>query len=134
TGVTQGTLGSNPTTLNFGSVTVGSNQSLSETVTNTCGSRFTISKATISGTGFSLSGITTPLTLAAGQSTTFTVTYAPQSAANACGSVTITSNASNPTLTISLAGTGLGLGAFGSNPSSLSFGNVILGGNQSLTE
>src|ERR1039458_9260015 len=76
TGVTQGTLGSNPTSLSFGNVTVGSNQSLSETITNTGGSSVTISQAAISGTGFSLSGITTPLTLTAGQSTTFSVKFA----------------------------------------------------------
>jgi hypothetical protein len=134
TGVTQGTLGSNPTSLSFGSVTVGSNQSLSGTVTNTGGSSVTISQVSISGTGFSLSGITTPLTLAAGQSTTLTVTYTPQSATNSSGSVTVTSNASNPTLSIPLTGTGLALGALGSNPSSLSFGNVIVGSNQSLSE
>jgi hypothetical protein len=134
TGVTQGTLGSNPTSLNFGSVTVGSNQSLSETVTNTGGSSVTISQTSISGTGFSLSGITTPLTLTAGQSATFTVAFTPQSAASASGNVTVTSNASNPTLTIPLTGTGLALGALGSNPTSLSFGNVIVGNNQSLSE
>ena len=134
TGVAQGMLGSNPTSLNFGNVTVGSNQSLSETVTNTGGSSVTISQATISGTGFSLSGITTPLTLTAGQSTTFNVTFAPQSAASASGNVTMTSTASNPTLTIPVAGTGVTQGTLGSNPTSLSFGNVTIGSNQSLSE
>jgi Protein of unknown function (DUF1573)/Abnormal spindle-like microcephaly-assoc'd, ASPM-SPD-2-Hydin len=134
TGVTQGTLGSNPTSLNFGSVTVGNNQSLSETLTNTGGSSVTISQAAVSGTGFSLSGIATPLTLTAGQSATFTVKFAPLSAASASGNVTVTSNASNPTLSIPLTGTGLALGALGSNPTSLSFGNVIVGSNQSLSE
>ena len=134
TGVAQGTLGSNPTSLNFGSVTVGSNQSLSETVTNTGGSSVTISQATISGTGFSLSGISTPLTLAAGQSATFSVAFAPQSAASSSGNVTITSTASNPTLTIPVTGTGVTQGTLGSNPTSLSFGNVTIGSNQSLSE
>ena len=134
TGVTQGTLGSNPASLNFGSVTVGSNQSLSETVTNTGGSSVTISQASITGTGFTLSGITTPLTLTAGQSATFNVKFAPTSAASTSGNVTLTSTASNPTLTIPLAGTGLAVGALGSNPSSLSFGNIILGSNQTLSE
>ena len=134
TGVAQGTLGSNPSTLSFGNVTVGSNQSLSETVTNTGGSSVTISQAAITGTGFSLSGITTPLTLTAGQSTTFSVKFAPTSAASASGNVTITSTASNPTLTIPLSGTGVALGTLGSNPTSLSFGNVTVGSNQSLSE
>jgi len=134
TGVAAGTLGSNPTSLSFGSVTVGNNQSLSETVTNTGGSSVTISQVAISGTGYSLSGITSPTTLTSGQSATFAVKFAPQSSATASGSVTITSNASNPTLTIPLSGTGILSGALGPNPTSLSFGSVIVGSNQSLSE
>ena len=134
TGVTPGALGSNPTSLGFGSVIVGSKQSLSETVTNTGGSSVTISQVGISGTGFSLSGIVAPVTLTTGQSTTFSVTFTPASAGSASGNVTITSNASNPALTIPLAGTGVAPGALGSSPSSLTFGNVIVGSNQSLSE
>ncbi len=134
TGISPGALGSNPTSLSFGSVTMGSNQSLSDTVTNTGGSSVTISQAAISGSGFSLSGITAPVTLPAGQSATFTVKFAPQSAATASGAVTIASNGSNPTLTIPLSGTGVAPGTLGSNPTSLSFGNVTVGSNQSLSE
>ncbi len=134
TGVAPGTLGSNPISLSFGSVTVGSNQSLSETVANTGGSSVTISQAGVSGTGFTLTGITAPITLTAGQSATFTVTFTPASAGSVSGSVTITSNASNPTLTIPLSGTGVAPGTLGSNPTSLSFGSVTVGSNQSLSE
>jgi len=134
TGVTQGTLRSNPTTLSFGNVTVGSTQSLSETVTNTGGSSATISQVSVTGTGFSLSGITTPLTLVAGQSTTFTVTFTPQSAASINGNITVKSNASNPSLIIGLTGTGVSQGTLGSNPTILNFGNVPVGSNQSLSE
>ena len=133
TGVTPGALGPNPTSLSFGSVILGSNQSLSETVTNTGGSSVTISQVGVSGTGFSLSGITAPVTLTAGQSTIFTVKFAPQSAGSVSGTITITSNASNPTLTIALSGTGVAPGALGSNPTSLSFGSVTVGSNQSLS-
>ena len=134
TGIAPGVLGSNPTSLSFGNVTVGSNQSLSETVTNTGGSSVTISQVGISGTGFSLTGITAPVTLTAGQSASFTVTFAPQTAASASGNVTITSNASNSTLTIPLSGTGIAPGVLGSNPTSLSFGSVTVGSNQALSE
>src|ERR1035437_10135164 len=134
TGVAPGTLGSNPTSLSFGSVTVGNKQSLSETVTNTGGSGVTISQVGISGTGYSLSGITTPVTLTAGQSASFTVTFTPASAGSVSGNVTFTSNASNPTLTVPLSGTGVALGAVGSNPTSLSFGSVTVGSNQSQSE
>src|SRR6202034_1536579 len=66
TGVTSGQFALSSASENFGSVTVGSNQSLTETVTNTGGSSVTISQVGISGTGFTLSGITAPMTLAAG--------------------------------------------------------------------
>jgi Abnormal spindle-like microcephaly-assoc'd, ASPM-SPD-2-Hydin/Protein of unknown function (DUF1573) len=134
TGVASGTLGSNPTSLGFGSVTVGNKQSLSETVTNTGGTSVTISQVAISGAGFSLSGITTPVTLTSGQSATFTVTFTPASAGSASGSVSITSNASNPNLNIPLSGSGVATGTLGSNPTSLSFGSVTVGSNQSLLE
>ena len=134
TGIAPGTLGSNPTTLSFGSVTVGNKQSLSETVTNTGGASVTISQVAVSGSGFSFTGITTPVTLTSGQSATFTVTFTPPSAGSASGSVSVTSNASNPSLTIPLSGTGVAPGTLGSNPTSLSFGSVTVGGNQSLSE
>ena len=133
-GVTPGALGSNPSSLSFGSVIVGSHQALAQTVTNTGGSSVTISQVGISGTGFSFSGFTAPVTLTAGQSATFSVTFTPTSAGTASGTITITSNASNPSLTIALSGTGVAPGALGSNPSSLSFGNVIVGNSQSLSE
>jgi len=134
TGVSQGTLGANPTSLSFGGVTVGNNKSLSETVTNTGGSSVTISQVSASGTGFSLSGITAPLTLTAGQSATFTVTFTAASATGASGNVSIISNASNATLNIPLSGTGVSQGSLGSNPTSLSFGSVAVGNNNSLSE
>jgi HYDIN/CFA65/VesB family protein/ASPM-SPD-2-Hydin domain-containing protein len=134
TGVAAGQLTANPSSQNFGSVTVGSQQTASETVTNTGGVSITISQAGISGAGFSLSGISTPATLDAGQSATFSITFAPQSAGTATGKVTLTSDAPNPTLTISLSGDGIGAGQLTSNPSSKAFGNVTLGNQLSASE
>jgi hypothetical protein len=128
TGVGPGALGANPTSLDFGTVQVGSNQRLSETVTNTGGSTLMISKVGISGTAFALSGISTPVTLAAGQSATFTVTFAPSSAGSASGNVAVTSNGSNPTLSISLAGTGtIAAGQLTATPATLAVGSVVVG-------
>ena len=121
TGVTQGLVTSAPTSLSFGSVAVGSKQSLSGTVTNTGGSSVTISQVGISGTGFSLSAITTPVTLTPGQSTTFTVTFAPTSAGTFPGTVTVTSNASNPSLSIPLSGTSVAAATLTASPTSLTF-------------
>ena len=127
-------LGSNPTSLSFGNVSVGINQSLSETVSNMGEESVTISQIVISGNGFSLSGITAPVTLMAGQSSSFSVTFIPTAAGSASGTISISSNASDPILTIALSGTGVAQGTLGSNPASLSFGSVTVGNNQSLSE
>jgi hypothetical protein len=135
-GTVTGSLASNPTSLLFGSIQVGSNQSISETVTNTTSTTVTISQVGITGTGFSLSGITAPATLTAGQSATFTVTFTPAAAGGVNGAVTITSNAPNLVLTIPLSGTGtvVAAGALGSSPASLSFGNVTVGSSPIISE
>jgi hypothetical protein len=131
TGVTPGTLSANPTSLSFGNVQVGTSKTLSETLTNTGGSSVTISQATVSGTGFSISGLNPPITLTAGQSVTFSATFAPTSTGSANGSITVVSNASNPNLTISMSGTGTAQGQLSVTPTSLSFGDVVVGGNSS---
>ncbi len=134
TGVSQGVLGASPASLNFGTVRVGSNQALSETVTNNGGSSVTISQAAVSGTGFTLSGISTPATVAAGKSVSFTVTFTPTSAATASGSVTVTSNGSNPTLTIALAGAGSTVaGQLSATPAPVAVGSVFTGTSGTAT-
>ena len=128
TGAALGALGANPTSLNFGTVQTGTNQALSETVTNTGGSTVIISQVGISGTGFTLSGISGSVTLTAGQSTSFTVTFTPQTASSASGSVTVTSNGTNPTLTIPLAGTGsTTAGLLTATPTPIAVGSVVAG-------
>jgi hypothetical protein len=134
TGVTAGTLTANPTSLSFGSVQIGSSQSLSETLTNTGGSTVTITQATTTGTGFAISGLTLPASLGAGQSVAFTVSFTPSSFGSVSGNLAVTSNASNPTLNIPLAGTGVTAGTLSPNPSTLSFGSVQIGSSQSLSE
>jgi hypothetical protein len=128
TGAALGALGANPTSLNFGTVQTGSNQPLPETVTNTGGSTLTISNVGVSGTGFAVQGISTPVTLTAGQSASFTVTFTPASAATASGSVTVTSNGSNPSLTIALAGSGTtAVGQLSASPTPVAVGSVFTG-------
>jgi len=134
TGAGTGLLQLNPTAESFGSVTVGSTKSQTITLTNGDSSSVSVSQISVSGAGFSLTGATTPLTLAASQSTNFTVTFAPNASGNASGTVTITSDAPNPTLTMSLSGTGVAAGALSANPTSLSFGNVNTGSTGTLSE
>ena len=134
TGVAQGALTPNPTSLAFGNVPDGSSSSLPETLTNSGGTSLTISGATASGTGFSLSGLTLPVTLSAGQSTSFTVIFAPTTSGAASGNLSITSNGGNPSLSIPLSGTGVAPGTLAANPTSLAFGNVQVGKFTNLSE
>ncbi|MGA8539623.1 MAG: choice-of-anchor D domain-containing protein, partial [Terriglobales bacterium] len=104
TGVAPATQTALPASLTFTNVQVGQSSTQTETVTNTGGSSAQISQVAASGTGFSISGISTPVTLTPGQSTSFNVAFTPHSAGNFSGSVSVTSNASNPNLNVSLTG------------------------------
>ena len=133
-GVTPGSLSTGSNIMAFGTVQIGKSQQQTATITNNGGSSVTISSATITGTGFALSGITTPLTLTAGQSTTFSVTFTPTSTANASGTVTVASDAAGSPLTWTLSGSGVAAGSLTANPSSLSFGTVQTNTNKSIQE
>jgi len=123
-----GVLGSNPTALSFGDVTVGHNQPLAVTVTNTGTSSVTISQVQISGSAFTESGITVPLTLGPGTNATIRVTFTPTAAGSATGSLTLTSNASNPTLAVALSGTGTTTtGQLGISSGTIAVGDVVVG-------
>ncbi len=128
-----GSLSAGSGSLSFGSVQVGSEQNLTETVTNTGTSSVLISPGGISGTGFSLSGVSGAVTLASGQSTTFTVSFSPQAAGAASGTVTIASDATDASLGIPLSGTGTTTtaGQLVVSPGTLGVGNVVVGNSGS---
>ena len=101
TGMAQGQLILAPGALNFGNVPVGSNASQASSF-SASGSSVTISSASLSNSEFSLSGISFPVTIAAGQSVPVTLTFAPQSAGQTSALLAVTSNAGdNPTETLS---------------------------------
>src|SRR5437660_6483382 len=106
--LTQVTL--NPPSISFGSVLVGQSQTQPATVTNSSGSSVTIPQATVTGTGFSLSGLSLPLTLAASQSVAFNVKFAPSSGGIVSGTVSLVIDGrhrwNTTTLTAPLSGTG----------------------------
>jgi hypothetical protein len=101
------TLSFSTTSLPFGNVNAGSSASLPVKVTNTGNSSVQISGITESGTGFALSGASTPVTLSPNQSLMFNVSFSPIAAGADNGSVTVTSNASSSPVTISLSGMGV---------------------------
>ena len=133
-GAQTGALSANPASLDFGSVQVGSNQTLPETLTNSGGSTLTVTQVNVTGAGFSASGLSLPLVLAAGQSQPFSVTFTPASAGSSSGNLAIVNTSSVPTVNVALSGNGLAAGALTPSPSSLSFGNVQVGNNRQLSE
>lgn len=104
-GVGAAQLAVSPATLNFGSVAVGSSQNQSGTLTAGTSS-VTVSSAAWNGSGYSVSGISFPVTVAAGKSVSFTVTFAPAAAGSAPGSISFVSNASNSPTNEVFSGTG----------------------------
>ena len=114
-----------PASLSFGSITTGTSTTQSVTVTNSGNGSVTLSQISENGAGFSVAGIMVPLTLAAGQATSFNVTFDPASAGNLSGSVTVTSNAANSPQALALTGTGTAAASYSVNlswtPSSSSY-------------
>jgi hypothetical protein len=90
-----------PTSMNLGSITIGSSQTKLLSVSNSGGSSLTISGATVSGTGFSVSGLTFPYTLAAGSSTSLSVTFTPSTTGPVNAALSLSSNASDPSVSVS---------------------------------
>ena len=102
-----GALTPSTTSLNFNNVTVGNNSSLGMTLTNSGTSNITVSNVTISGAGLTASGVSNGQIITPAQVVTLTVTFAPAATGGVTGGVTVTSNASNSPVSISLSGTGV---------------------------
>ena len=122
----------NPTSLSFGNVVVGTSSTQTVTLSNTGTSNAVVSQANVTGAGFSISGLTLPLTLAGGQNKPFSVSFAPTTAGSATGGVSIVNGTTGSATTLSLSGNGVSL-LLGASPSSLNFGDVALGASGTLT-
>jgi hypothetical protein len=103
---TQGTLSVSPQSVAFGNVLIGTSTKQSVTWSNSTSASITVSSVGITGTGFSQAGAALPFTLASGQSSSITVTFAPQNSGSVSGALQISSNASNPSVSVALSGTG----------------------------
>jgi hypothetical protein len=122
----QGTVTVNPPSLNFGSVQTGEKVTLNESLSNTGSAKLTVSQATVTGSGFSITGLNLPLVLKPGQRFTFQATFAPRFIGNDNGAISLSSNASDPRMTVPLTG-----GAPNSQltlvPASINLGSVAVG-------
>jgi hypothetical protein len=101
----SGQLSVSPSTMSFGNVAVGSNTTQKGTLTASTDD-VTVTSAAWNGEGYSVSGITFPVTVPSGQSVNYTVTFAPAAAGSASGSISFVSNASDTPLTETLSGSG----------------------------
>ena len=104
TGISAGTLSVSPASMNFGSVNVGQTGQQNALIVAS-GGAVTVTAASISNAEFSISGISFPLTLQAGQSQPFTVTFAPQQSGVTSGTASF-ANSPNSPVVVSLTGTG----------------------------
>jgi len=108
-----------PTSINFGSLPIGSGKAVYETLTNKGTTTITVTHYTISGQ-FMTFDIWYPLTLRPGASHTFKVKYVPTTVGAVAGKLTITSNA--PTIAVPLSGTGTSAGKLTIAPTSINYG------------
>src|SRR5207245_4428481 len=115
-----------PSALSFGNISLGSSSTQTVTLTNSGTASVTVSQASVSGAGFSKNGLTPPLTLPPGQSSTLTVRFAPQAAGSATGSLSVVSNDPHSPSMIALNGTGA-QPQLSVIPANVSFGDVAVG-------
>ena len=133
-----GILTLNPTSISFGSVTVGQTSPvLTTTLTNTGNASLTITNDSISAGDFNWGGKGTCNygTLAPGATCLYSAKFTPTAAGTRTGTITIYSTASNSTVTLPLTGIGTTTtaGTLGVSPASLALGSVVVGTNGSAS-
>ncbi|MCU1242060.1 MAG: hypothetical protein JWO71_2786 [Candidatus Acidoferrum typicum] len=117
---------------NFPGVNLGATVSQTITLQNGGTASLTISSASVVGAGFGTSGLTLPMSIAAGQNTTFNIVFAPSSAGNVTGSLSLTSDAPTSPLTISMNGSAIAATALlSASTNNLDFGSVLVGSSSS---
>src|SRR5712664_1179724 len=119
----------NPASVNFGSAVVGKKVSQSVSVANTGSMPVNISQANVSNSQFSVSGLVMPLSLPVGQSSSFQVSFAPNSSGNVTGTLTVTTDAGVASQQVALSGTATAAPQqISLNPASLNLGTITVGG------
>ncbi|MGH9498265.1 MAG: hypothetical protein ACRD3L_03915 [Terriglobales bacterium] len=94
-----------PAVLDFGTVAVGSSANL--TATLTAGTTdINVSSAAWNGQGYDVSGITFPVTVSAGKSINYTVTFKPQAAGTSPGAISFVNDGATSPVAQTLDGSG----------------------------
>jgi hypothetical protein len=115
-----------PTRISFGTNVLGTSVSQPIVVNNTGQTSTTITAISVTGSEFSVSAVSLPAVLAAGQSLSLSVIFSPTAKGWAGGTIAFTSS-SDPTLSLPVEGTGSTTQAVTAAPASLSFGQVPVG-------
>ena len=133
TGTTQaiGKLIATPAALNFNNVKQGSTASAVTTLKNVGSANVTLSQINLSGSGFSTSGIATPVLVVPGESLTLTVRYSPTSNRTSSGEISLVS-AQGGVTSVSVSGT-VAQSSLNLSPASINFGNAVTGVANSQT-
>jgi Abnormal spindle-like microcephaly-assoc'd, ASPM-SPD-2-Hydin len=119
-----GTLSVSSSSLQFNTVVVGQDVTQSLQLSNQGAGAVQVTTLSISNSQFSIAGISVPFTVNPSNSVSLTVTFAPTSSGSLSAMLNISSNASNPQLAVSLAGTGENASAqLAVSPASINFGN-----------
>ncbi len=135
--VVRGRLEANPSPVAFGTTQTGATETLNVALSNYGGTDVTITRATMTGAGFSMNDLALPLTLQAGRATSATVTFAPTGSGNFSGTVsfyTVAEDQVTNKVVLTLGGYGVSPDALNPNPSSLTFGSVQVGNSANLSE
>ena len=135
-----------PASVVFTNVPIGVSNTQTIQLRNTTTSSALISGLATQGAGFGTSGLTVPLTLAAGGTSSFNVTFSPTSTGTFNGTLTLSVKGTSSGVVIPLTGSAVAATRLlSASPASLNFGNVAVGefttsnislvnqGNSSLT-
>lgn len=128
----MGTTAVSPSSINFGSVAVGGKANQSVTVLNQGAADLVVSQVDVKVPGFTVSGISLPLTIRPGKQTIFDVLFSPKTTGSVSGVVSVFTNSSSEIVSVS----GKGVSAtsvLNANSNTLNFGNVAVGGSGSLS-
>lgn len=126
----------NNSSLDFGNVSVGETKTEKLTLTNSATIAdvvITISDISVSGTGFRMRSTSLPLTLAAGESSTISVVFAPKSSGSAAGTLAIQVDGVGDAGVVPLAGDGIDSSELDVSPSTMDFGTVAVGDSKTVT-
>jgi len=106
-GIASPQIAINPTAVAFGTVNVGASATKTVTLTSTGATALTVSSGSVTGSGFSLSGGTFPLSLNPGSTATLTIKFAPTAGGTDSGTLSLNTNSSGGSpSTVPLNGTG----------------------------